>query len=83
MHDSAVFGIPDADYGEALAAHLEVDPEAGLTAEAVRSFLQSRLASYKVPKLVVFEQELPREDSGKIFKRHLREPYWSGRSKRI
>jgi long-chain acyl-CoA synthetase len=83
VRDNAVFGIPDAEYGEALAAHIEADDDAGLTADIVRSFLHEHLAGYKVPKVVVFERHLPREDSGKIFKRHLREPYWSGQDRLI
>jgi long-chain acyl-CoA synthetase len=83
VRDSAVFGIPDAEYGEALAAHLEVDADAGLTSDAVRAFVGQHLAGYKVPKVVVFEEELPREDSGKIFKRRLRDPYWAGHDRRI
>jgi long-chain acyl-CoA synthetase len=41
------------------------------------------MASYKVPKRVDFHAELPREDSGKIFKRKLREPFWEGLDRRI
>ena len=41
------------------------------------------MASYKVPKRVEFHAELPREDSGKIFKRKLREPFWAGMDRRI
>ena len=83
VKDCAVFGIPDDEYGEALCAAIE--PEAGvtLTPEAVRTFLTSHMANYKVPKLVTFHDSLPREDTGKIFKRRLREPYWAGRDRRI
>ena len=81
--DCAVFGIPDAEFGEALAA--VVQPAAGevLDAVQVQSFLRSRLAGFKVPKVITFQQEMPREDTGKIFKRKLREPYWSGLARRI
>ena len=41
------------------------------------------MANYKVPKTVTFHDSLPREDTGKIFKRRLREPYWAGRDRRI
>ena len=81
--DCAVFGIPDAEFGEALAAHIEPLPGAALDAEAVRGFVRARLASYKVPHLVEFAPSLPREDSGKIFKRRLRDPYWQGTGRRI
>ena len=53
------------------------------TEDAVRSWLRARVAGYKVPKLVVFQRGLPREDSGKIFKRKLRAPYWEKAGRRI
>jgi long-chain acyl-CoA synthetase len=76
VRDCAVFGIPDDEYGEALCAYVELEPGHALTSDCVREFLTSRLARYKVPKMIEFSHELPREDSGKIFKRKLRAPYW-------
>ena len=81
--DCAVFGVPDEEFGEALACAVQVASGATLDAAAVQGFLKSRLASYKVPQHVNFHAELPREDTGKIFKRKLREPYWVGKSRRI
>ncbi len=81
--DCAVFGIPDAEFGEALAAHIQPQPGARLDAGTVRGFVRARLAAYKVPRVVEFAASLPREDSGKIFKRRLREPYWQGTGRRI
>ncbi len=83
VEDCAVFGIPDEEYGEALCTHIQ--PEAGveLTAEDVRAYLRQHMANYKVPKVVEFAVNLPREDSGKIFKRKLREPYWEGAGRSI
>jgi len=82
VHDCAVFGIPNEEFGESLCAY--VQPEAGreLTADQVRGWLQPKLADYKLPRTIEFASELPREDSGKIFKRRLRDPYWAeaGRS---
>jgi long-chain acyl-CoA synthetase len=45
--------------------------------------VRSRLAAYKTPRLVEFRDSLPREDSGKIFKRRLRDPHWAGRERAI
>ena len=81
--DCAVFGIPDEEFGEALAAAVQCRDGETLDADAVRAFLKDRLAGYKVPRVVTFHAQLPREDSGKIFKRLLREPYWAGRSRRV
>jgi long-chain acyl-CoA synthetase len=83
VRDCAVFGIPDDEFGEALAAHVEPHDDARLTAEEVREHVRARLAGYKTPRVVEFSDSLPREDSGKIFKRRLREPYWSGRERAI
>jgi long-chain acyl-CoA synthetase len=83
VRDVAVFGIPDQEYGEALAAHVELLPGASVSEDAVRNHVRSHLAGYMTPKVVVFDETLPREDSGKIFKRRLREPYWAGPERRI
>jgi len=83
VRDCAVFGIPDDEFGEAMAAYIQLAKGAQLNADAVRDHVYSRLASYKVPRVVEFTDSLPREDSGKIFKRRLREPYWRGRGSSI
>lgn len=76
VKDCAVFGIPDPEYGEALMA--VVEPMAGVSLDlgVIRAHLASQLANYKVPKHIEVRDGLPREDSGKIFKRRLRDPYW-------
>ena len=83
VRDCAVFGIPDEEFGEALAAHVELHEGAEIGEEHVREHVRTNLAGYKTPRLVRFEAPLPREDSGKIFKRRLREPYWAGRERAI
>ena len=81
--DCAIFGIPDEEYGEALCAVVQPVTGFDLSESDVRAYLRSRVAGYKIPKRVEFARELPREDSGKIFKRKLREPYWEGKDRRI
>jgi long-chain acyl-CoA synthetase len=83
VRDCAVFGIPDQEFGEVLAAHVEPEAGAELGADDVRDHVRTRLASYKTPRVVEFSDSLPREDTGKIFKRRLREPYWAGRERAI
>jgi long-chain acyl-CoA synthetase len=83
VRDCAVFGIPDDEFGEALAAYVEPLDGHALTPEEVRRHVRAKLASYKTPRVVELTGELPREDSGKIFKRRLREPYWRGRERAI
>lgn len=82
VKDCAVFGIPDEEFGESICAHIEVGEQGAVTAQEVRAHLASRLARFKVPRVIEFSAALPREDSGKIFKRKLRDPYWekAGRS---
>jgi long-chain acyl-CoA synthetase len=77
VHDCAVFGVPDAEFGEALMAVIEPQPGVQLDLAAVRADLKKALADYKVPKQIEIQSNLPREDSGKIFKRRLRDPYWA------
>jgi long-chain acyl-CoA synthetase len=81
--DCAIFGIPDEEYGEAICAVVQPQPGQSLSEADVRAYLRGKVAGYKVPKRVDFESLLPREDSGKIFKRKLRERYWEGKEKRI
>jgi long-chain acyl-CoA synthetase len=83
VRDCAVFGIPDEEFGEAVMAVLE--PQAGKTLDiaAVRAHLKTLLADYKMPKHIEIQADLPREDSGKIFKRRLRDPYWTGAGRKI
>jgi long-chain acyl-CoA synthetase len=83
VKDCAVFGIPDTEFGEKLMAVVEPAGAAALAADEVRAYLRSHLADYKVPKAIEIARNLPREDSGKIFKRRLRDPYWQKEGRRI
>jgi long-chain acyl-CoA synthetase len=84
VKDCAVFGIPDGEFGEALMAIVE--PQPGLPEPSIAevcAHLARHLADYKVPKRIELRSGLPREDSGKIFKRRLRDPYWAGTGRAI
>lgn len=81
--DCAVFGVPDDDFGESLLAAIQPAEGAALDASQVQSFLRMRIADYKVPRRVTFHEQLPREDTGKIFKRKLRDPYWAKVARRV
>ncbi|WP_315779638.1 acyl-CoA synthetase [Bradyrhizobium sp. SZCCHNPS1003] len=83
VHDCAVFGIPDAEFGEALMAVVEPQPGVVLDTGEIRHRLRASLADYKVPKHIEIQDKLPREDSGKIFKRRLRDPYWAQAGRKI
>lgn len=81
--DAAVFGAPHEEFGEQIVAAIQ--PAKGLAADAemVRAWLTGRLARMKHPRIIDFHDELPREDSGKIFKTRLRAPYWEKAGRRI
>ena len=69
----AVVGVPDAEFGQVLAAFVVKRRGAALTANEVRSHVRDHLARYKVPRRVEFLKELPRNETGKILRRSLAE----------
>ena len=73
INDCAVFGVPDPEYGEKLVAC--IDSTAELDAADITSDLGQHLAKYKIPREFYFDIPLPREDSGKIKKRLLRDTF--------
>ncbi len=73
--DCAVFGVPDPEFGQTLIGVIQTGDGVTLTEERVRSFLSTRLAGFKIPRTIVFRDELPREETGKIFKRKLRDEF--------
>jgi long-chain acyl-CoA synthetase len=80
--DCAVFGIPDAEFGEAVAVAVLPALNQQPTQESVNCWLRERLAGYKLPRLIEIRTSLPRDGMGKVFKQLLRAPYWehAGRS---
>lgn len=81
--DAAVIGIPSEKWGEAILG--VVVPKAGksIASDELIEFCRERLAGYKVPREFEFIEELPRNASGKVLKKDLREPYWEGIERRV
>lgn len=73
--EAAVIGVPHADFGEGVTAVVVCDKNAGVDEAAVLGALDGRLAKFKMPKRVIFVDELPRNAMGKVQKNILRDTY--------
>ncbi|MFM5917809.1 MAG: fatty acid--CoA ligase [Novosphingobium sp.] len=79
----AVISIPDEKWGEAVKAVVVPKPGHTIDSDSVMNWARERVAGFKVPKSVDVIEALPRNPSGKILRRSLREPYWAGRERQI
>lgn len=77
----AVIGVPHEHWGEAVHAVVVLKPGAALDETTLREHCREFVASYKCPKTVEFREALPLSGAGKILKKDLREPYWSGKAR--
>ena len=84
--DVAVFGVPNPDFGEEVKAVVQpspgIEPSDDLAAE-ILAYANDHLGHYKVPRSVDFEVELPRLETGKLYKRLLKDRYWGNKNSRI
>jgi acyl-CoA synthetase (AMP-forming)/AMP-acid ligase II len=86
VYDVAVFGIPDAEMGEkvhAVVQPVQWDDTGPPLERELLAYCREHLAHYKCPKAIDFDRELPREQTGKLYKRLLRDRYWGDKTTRI
>ena len=84
--DCAVFGVPNADFGEEVKAVVqprEMADAGPAFAEELMAYCRQHLSAIKCPRSIDFEAELPRHPTGKLYKRLLRDRYWQGRDSKI
>jgi long-chain acyl-CoA synthetase len=81
--DVAVIGVPHERWGETIKAVVVPAPGASVDEADLIAFARERLAHYKCPTSVDVVEALPRNATGKILKRELREPYWEGHRRRV
>jgi acyl-CoA synthetase (AMP-forming)/AMP-acid ligase II len=81
--ECAVIGVPDAKWGETVKAVIVRRQGTGLNETALIEWSRDKLAGFKRPRSVDFVETLPRNASGKVLKRTLREPYWAGYGRRV
>lgn len=81
--DCVVFGVPDDEYGERLHGVMEPMPGAEIVPAAVIDWLKARLSGFKVPRTIEITARLPRDETGKLAKRRLRDQHWAGRQRRV
>jgi long-chain acyl-CoA synthetase len=84
VRDAGVIGIPDEEWGEAVHAVVQLyGSEDPTTGERLLAHCRQHLAAYKCPRSIEFREDLPRTEAGKLYKRRIRDEYWTGTGRQI
>ena len=83
VRECVVVGIPDAKWGEAIKAIIELKDGAAVSESEIQSVVRARLGGVSTPKTIEFWEELPRSPNGKILKRLVRDQFWAGRERAV
>ena len=86
VHDVAVFGVPNADFGEEVKAVVQptdLDSAGEALERELIAYCREHLADVKCPRSIDFREELPRHPTGKLYKRLLKDEYWKGHKTRL
>ena len=81
--DAAVVGIPDEKWGETVMGFVILAEDASISEDEIIAYSREKIAGFKCPKTIKFSNEIPRNPTGKVLRRKLREPYWKGKKRNI
>jgi long-chain acyl-CoA synthetase len=84
--DAAVFGIPNDEFGEEVKGAVQLMPGQNASPELEKELIahcREHLAGYKAPRTIDFVADFPRHETGKLYKRLLRDKYWEGTGRKI
>jgi len=81
--DAAVVGIPDEKWGETVLGFVILAEDASISEDEIIAYSREKIAGFKCPKTIKFINEIPRNPTGKVLRRKLREPYWKGKKRNI
>jgi acyl-CoA synthetase (AMP-forming)/AMP-acid ligase II len=83
IQDIAIIGIPNEQWGEIAKAFIVLHEGSALKKRELYKYAKGKIADYKIPQTIEFVDTLPRNPSGKIMKRVLREPYWQEKERLV